>query len=320
VDAAAALATPAPVARFVDGAPPEPESTDHKRIALIDLREFWKSPSRWFCRRVLNLAMSHDRDEAESEAICLDHLQKWRARDLALGGTGVELDSVHARTRLGLPAHDLMSLELSEIDFQLERVESKLGFPLADIVEERVEYSGDDFLIFGDLKRKPDGPMVEIVAASKVAEKYQVPALVSHVLGCSAGVSTESYFGPAGTPQGIKLWKPVDDAATVLATLVEGYRAGQRLPLRFFPRTSLAFAKALAKHDGAEPSWLFLRTSVQNEWARPAGDNGNSGAAGESFDEAVALCVRGIDEICNEEFRVWSARFAAWLGQVGRKS
>jgi exonuclease V gamma subunit len=135
-------------------------------------------------------------------------------------------------------------------------------------------------------------------------------------------VNPQCWFGPVGATEKIRLWNPVENPESVLAALVEGYRMGQRSPLRFFPRTSLAFAKARANQDDAAPAWLFALGDVQKEWARPPEDAALFGDPGESFEEAVALCVRGLsaEEVCNEEFIRWSSEFAGWLSQVARKS
>jgi exodeoxyribonuclease V gamma subunit len=310
-----------PAARFLDESFPEPESAGGERIALTDLREFWKNPSRWFCRRVLNLALSRDRDEAESEALRLDGLQKWRLRDLALRGAAPELNSAHTRARLGLPTHDLMTLEFDAIQTQIERVVRKIGFPLEQIIDEPVEVVGDGFIVSGDLKRQENGPLIEMVSSSLVSPKHRVPALISHVVANCAGASSNCWFGPVGTPDKIKLWKPVEDPESVLATLVEGYRIGQRTPLRFFPRTSLAFAKAMAIQDDAAAARVFALGDVQKEWATPPED-ARYGRPGERFEEVVALCVRGLsaEEVCDEEFVRWSSVIAGWLSQVERKS
>ena len=135
----------------------------------------------------------------------------------------------------------------------------------------------------------------------------------------SAGIDAPTQVGPVGKPKDIQSWTPFEDADAILARLVDGYRAGQHEALHFFPRTSLEFAKQRAKFP-QDPLELFRSAKMQSIWAAPAED-AMFGDAGECFDEAVALCMRGLDEaaICNEEFAQWSADFARWLEATGGK-
>ena len=77
----------------------------------------------------------------------------------------------------------------------------------------------------------------------------------------------------------------------LLGLLVSVFERGQREPLRFFPKTSWAFASALS---GGEEAAL---KKAESAWA------GFGELSGERENEAVTLCFGGEEDPLNEDFR-----------------
>lgn len=313
VRAAQALEAPRPVPAFVD-ASLEPPAVE--RIDLDDLRQFWKSPAAWFCQQAAQISLARDREEPETEALRLDGLTRWKLRDLALRSGSTALAAPAVAARMGLPAIDLIGLELDALRASAEDLEHALGFGLERIATEPVEVVGAGFAVGGALRRAPDGRVVELAAASGFRANHRVAAFVTHVVASAAALDVPTLAGPVGRPQDIETWLPVEGAAEVLAQLVEGFRRGQRAPLRFYPETSLAFAAEAAD----DPAEAFASARVQEAWARLAEDAHLPSMVGEKFDEAVALCTRGVENVCDAEFVDWARRFSAWLDGLGEGS
>ena len=295
-------------------------ATPVERIDLADLRAFWKSPAAWFCKRSAELALAFDREEAEAEALGLDALQGWKLRDAALHDPSILEDPERLRIHFGLPDNALVAEDLGSLRRQFDEVAANTGFSPADLVREEIVIDGGDFILSGSLRRIPDGPLVELVAGTW-KKAHLVDALVAHVVAGCAGWPGPSRAGSVKEPDRVQTWHPFADPRSVLTELVEGYRRGRRAPLRFYPRTSLAFAN---QDPGAEadPLEVFRSLEVQAAWSAVVDSSEAWASEGESLDEAVALCVRGLGdaELCNEEFVWWARRFVAWIAEIGGKS
>jgi exodeoxyribonuclease V gamma subunit len=316
VRAAEALADPRPVTSFVDATLPAPESAGIEHIALGDLQAFWKSPAAWFCKRAADIAMAWDREEAEAEALGLDHLQAWKLRDAALRDPAILDDHDRLRVRFGLPANALVTHDLGTVRQQFSDFAEVAGFTPGELVDEPVEFHGADFIVSGVLRRHPDGPMVSLLAGSR-KPRYTVQQIVAHALAGCVGWPGPSLTGPVREPGTLREWKHFVNPEAVLAALVEGYRCGLTRPLHFFPRTTFAFNKDRAKNgEGAVDS-----PEVQKAWSYIADSMEQHADDGELHEEAVALCMRGLTdaEIFDDEFMRWAEEFAAWIEAIGGK-
>jgi exodeoxyribonuclease V gamma subunit len=319
VRAAEALGSPAPVARFVDAELPGPAgNVAAERIDLADLQAFWKSPAAWFCRHAADLAMAWEREEAEAESLVLNDLQKWQVRDAALRDPEWLEDDRRLRARHALPLNPLVERELHDIRSSWTGF-AEAAFPPADLIAHSIEVEGSDFVVTGELRRLPEGPMVGLVAGS-LKPGSRVQLLVAHALAGCAGLPGPSRVGSIKQAGRLESWDHFEDPLAVLTELVAGYRRGRTTPLHFFPRTSFAFAKARAKLD-LDPQAIFATPSVQQAWSHAPDGSRTFVDAGEVHDEAVALCVRGLEDVdvCNAEFVYWAETFAEWFEAIGGK-
>lgn len=317
VRAAGALTRPERIRPFIDAELDSSAGAEAERVELADLQAFWKSPAAWFCRRAADIGMAFDREEAEAEALGLDGLQAWKLRDAALRHPDALDDEERLCVRFGLPANALVTQDVRAVRREFDAFAGEAGFGPADLVEEEIEIPGDDFVVGGTVRRLADGPLVSLIAGSK-KKKYTVQQIVAHAVAGCAQLPGPSLIGSVRKPDELERWEHFTDPHEVLARLVAGYRLGRRRPLRFFPRTSLAFAKAFEGPDSA-PLEVFGSIAVQNEWSQVHESSQSYAEDGEVHDEAVALCVRGLTEpeLCNEEFLHWAKTFGDWLEQIG---
>jgi exodeoxyribonuclease V gamma subunit len=317
VRAAAAMADVQPVARFVDTTLEPPEPTRIETISLGDLRAFWRSPSAWFCRRSVGIAMAWEREEEEAEALGLDGLQAWRLRDAALAQPELLGDEPRLRARFGLPANPLVAQDLRGLREEFAAFEAG-AFSPAQVAPETVEVEGPDFVVRGRLPRHADGRLVELVAGS-VKPKRTVQALVAHAVAGCAEWPGPSVVGSVRTPGKLEEWAHFARPHDVLAALVAGYRSGLESPLPFFPQTTFAFARAL--RTDLESREAFATNEVQKAWAYIPDASDTFADEGDNLDEAVALCTRGLadEELCSDAFIEWARNISAWCEEIGAK-
>jgi len=125
----------------------------------------------------------------------------------------------------------------------------------------------------------------------QIIYRYDVPrardylcAWLAHLAYCAAlpdGPRRTVWHGRGAQSSGFEL-TPVDDPHTHLATLAALYRAGQRLPLRFFPKSAWTWVKE--SESKAQGVWVSDRTR------------------GESDDPALRIAFRGAELRLDETF------------------
>ena len=119
---------------------------------------------------------------------------------------------------------------------------------------------------------------------------------LSHLVLCAvrpAGVDPVSrYF----SEDLILHLQPVEDPLSLLAPWAEAWQAGQRAPLPFFARTSLAWARAWTREPEAPAAAL---AAALKEWAPSFSGNGK---VPQRDEPAIALAFRHADPLADPAF------------------
>lgn len=274
-------------------------------IAVKDLTDFWRDPSRFFCERVLGMDV-RDADDPEptTEAFALDGLGTWQLRDELLRRDADDEDETqrlqfaHAVGWVPPGARGDAAFAPSDDEAQeLRRKRAAHGPRSARAVDVTVA----DARLVGVLDDVAADAIVRCQAGGLKA-KDRVGALVEHCVAAAARHAGAEL--PAATVQyaraeTIRL-KPLsaEEAAGCLQALVDGFRAGLRRPLPFFPATSLAFVDAEAPDAAA----------ARKEWQPFEG-------RGDGDKPAAKLCFRERDALALPDFAAWAERIGALLSQ-----
>lgn len=286
-------------------------------IALADLVSFWLHPSKHFVRSVLQIYLDDGTGElAESERFALDGLERYQLEDWMLArrlagdvAPGAELALLRARGDLplaGLGSANYERTRTAVDSFHAALPEHRPIAPLA------IDIGGDGWRVGGVIEGRTDIGLLRYRPASLKAKDI-VGAWVEHVALGAAGTEHACVTHILGTDATEQL-APVDDAMTVLAALVDGYRAGRRAPLPVFPATSHAWAE---RELALRAPKSGLRTSALHEarkkWKGTQARAGYRGTPGESTDPYVMLCVGDDDPLADaaDAFVTWAERL--WM-------
>lgn len=239
-----------------------PRKGRRQTIALSELRRFFEGPGRWFLTRRLGVELGEGaQDTPDREPFMLDALACYGVRESLLSGlaAGGAPDDVRERPRLegrlplGTPGEALLATEWQRVQSVATLAESvRHGEALAPVeVRHTVEIDGTRYDVEGAVDALFPGGRVAARAA-KTGGKPLVGAWIAHVfwqlatrrpntthvIGYGADGVEHVELGPAEAPEALA------------RRMVELYLAGQRAPLRLFPKTSMAFAQVL--HEAAQ--------------------------------------------------------------------
>ncbi|MBN2358000.1 MAG: exodeoxyribonuclease V subunit gamma [Deltaproteobacteria bacterium] len=243
----AAQARPA----FVDRPLPDEAQGD---LPLADLLRFYRDPVAWFFRRRLGLDLEEGGAALEpDEPIELTGLSRWQVGDRLLRHALERADPQTARRALRasgrLPLGAVGDCEIEQIEETAQRIASAAA-PALDgaAADVEVDWRTGAIRIVGTLRQVRPNGLVQ-VSYSRDSGPHELRAWLQHLLLCAhrpQGVALRStlIFSGAkpGQPPAIVSLRQVDDPAAELASLVELYRLGCRLPLPLLPRTSWTFA------------------------------------------------------------------------------
>lgn len=294
---------------------------DRVELSLDELIEALTLPSRYFCRRVLQLAVAgEDEEEAETEPFEIQPLPRFRLLqemlERRLDGEdpeetiGSELELLRARfdlppALLGEAAYRRLRLETQTL---LGRLPAGLRGPLRRLP---IEVAGKDFLLRGSvplrggalLRLRPGrirprdllGAFAEGLAAQASALPGEPVRAV--VFGRDGGCELR----PAGRPA---------SALEQLGDLVGAFRELRRRPLPLFENASFAFAEERqrlrdprrARVPGAELA--AARRAYDGEPRSPRQPARGQG----DRDAATRLLWRGRDPLSESDFPHWALR------------
>jgi exodeoxyribonuclease V gamma subunit len=218
-----------------------------RTVALDDLVQFYRNPSRFFLRERLGLRLDPARGEVDTrEPFVLDALERYKLCDdaLRLRRAGVPVPEVAALVRAaGLLPHGVVGDVALEAE--MERLDGLVA-RLADLAPEpgsvpvAIDVTLDEFRVHGAVQRSRLGGVVEVRPTS-VKPGDRLGLWLRHLALACAGEGGESRW--LGTKETVFL-RPVAEPRALLADLVALYWEGLRRPLPFFPKTSYVACEA----------------------------------------------------------------------------
>ena len=264
----------------------------YEQIPVDEFQQFWRNPSRWYCRRVLGIALWRDEQEPQdAEPFEFDALASYQLHselvELLLQHPSVDknMASRYLQRSGALPHGGLGELIFSgvfeEAQLLVERIRAEDAVAVSTI-DIDISVSGQQ--LQGRLHNGvnwPDGSIgLMQYHVSALRGHHLTPLWLTHLIGSAAGALTgPSLLLTKDTERRIDAIGQID-ALAKLKPWIEGWNTGQRNALPFFAKTSAVLAGAVG--GNARSTWL------------PATYNG---PPGESEEEAVRLLYNNIAEI-----------------------
>ena len=246
-DAAAAATFTADVVESGPNAPPNASLDGIERIALDDLIEAWTEPARFYCKRVLGIALPGEAEglEADEPFVC-DGLTGYTIKEALLNDAlAGRLDEQEAMAWHAASGH----LPIGAGGIVAFRTQAKAVRPLVEQLQALswrapvdVVVGGEDWRIEGALDRVcSDGPV--IFRPGELKAKHEVRAWIHHLLACVAlddMTQTRLLELDAKKARGWPALSSVD-AHRYLHRLVAGYREMRTRPIAVFPEAAKAW-------------------------------------------------------------------------------
>lgn len=267
---ARALCAPAqPIQPFI-GEPLPPPGDEFKQIDLTGLMRFMSDPTRYFLSHRLGVDLERDRDPIpDNEPFALDGSERNRlieellAEFITAGDAGGMVEYTKHSGRLPVGTFGHLAYEAAQADAErlYRLIRNVRGTPLDDVEFDLTE---GGLRLSGWLGSLTEQGLVTYRAAA-LSARDRVRLWVMHVLinivhprGCMPhsyhiGLDHQLHFGPIGDPQ------------HALERLLRAYWSGLQRPLKFFPRTSLAYEQKLAQ-AGPEAAMTEARRQWQNDY------------------------------------------------------
>jgi exodeoxyribonuclease V gamma subunit len=291
--------------------------TGSLEIMLDDLIEFWVNPSRYFCNRVVGLALPRESEElAGTEPFVLDGLKRYQLLngmvERRLAGT-VRRDDELALLEAGgeLPLAGFAASTYAALAAEADALVRRIHPDLPREPPKQFSLAGDGWHLVGSLDGLTALGQIRYRPAT-LRSKDRLRAWIRHVAlnhAAQVGVLTAPARGTLVV--GRDATESVgalaaEQAEHLLMGLLDGYREGQRRPIPVFERTSFEFA---AREYGSKKA---AARSVDEaiDYAREKGWSSDEFAPGrvargDSEDAYIRLCTRGRDPL-NEEFVEWA--------------
>jgi exodeoxyribonuclease V gamma subunit len=281
---------PEPEAPFIVGSMEAPED-EWRTIALDDLVQFYRNPSRFFLRERLGLRLEAARGEVDTrEPFVLDALERYRLCDevLRLRRRKVSAPEIAGLVRAaGLLPHGVvgdvaLEAQMERLEGLVARLEA-LAEPKTDPVA--IDLTFGELRLHGSLPRSRLGGVVDFRPTSAKAGD-RIGLWLRHLaLACMDAGGESRWLGTEGTV----VLRPVTAARAVLADLVALYWDGLRRPLPFFPAASYAATKPTGNHVAA----------AREQWD---GSDFPGAPPGDGADPYHALAFRGRNPLDDEFF------------------
>jgi exodeoxyribonuclease V gamma subunit len=278
---------------------PAPEE-EWKTVEIEDLEAFLGNPARFFMKRRLGIYLEQREKPAEDrEVFDLVQLEKFFLRE-ELAQEGIKghnpedfYDIARAAGRLphGEVGRYFYRLTTDEVETFLEAVQSYRGCQALEPLE--VDLDIDGYRIIGRLTDIFQDTLLRF-RPSAVKPKDRLRTWLHHLLLCALqpeGYPRTSLF--LGHDRQCR-FRPVANSMELLARLIELYREGLSSPLKFFPETSWAFARATVKEG--KSAW---QAAIKAEVALC----GNKNQVGEIQDPYLELCFSGVEKPLDDQFQ-----------------
>ena len=290
-------------ARFVDVEATHDATDEATVVTLDELVAFWREPSRWFVRNVLRMSTHFEDVDLDRPALDFDSRTAYR-----LAKEAIERDSRPTTSR---PSPIVPSTPPGG------RAERRVDWPRASsskrcsangataapdgdgAVLREAEVATPTWILRGRLSVHPDHGMLDFVGNSSVKPKALIGPWIRHVLLGAIGAGDAPWLTRVKPTErrAARLVEGAEDPAATLDEIVSGYLQAHRRPVHFFPDTSAAWWKAVGRADPDDPAvraraWGRAREKWHDELEQK----------GDQFDESVALCTRGLDDVVDDDF------------------
>ena len=308
---------------------PDPETLT---VTLAQLAAFWRDPAKaWLKALQLEIKEDEADDTALDDApLTLDGLQAYTVRTTALATYLSAADAAAASSRLAadraLPPGALGVLAWKLREREIEPLAAGLAPLLAQVTRTSLDFTlAPDVRLIGEISLclPAEGtPWMLLIRPSKYEKnpKYQLEAYIQ-ALAATVHLARPVSCRVLGLdlPSANELPTiPLEDARRYLASLVSGYRQGQRQPLPFAPAASTALAGALA--EGKDEQSALGQANAS--WAR---EPFREILGGEGTSTTSTLAWRDADAFTSphdEGWIHWAREVAApastwWSGQLG---
>jgi exodeoxyribonuclease V gamma subunit len=279
-----------------------------KKIELATLAQFFANPAEYFARTRLGIQLV--RSEAtlkEQETIEFDPLARHAVRETIarqrLKGMSEELTNELLDAKGLLPHGNLgrshARLFASEIEPFVAAVLSRTQKPQAAQIA--IQLTMDGWEVNGTVPG-PHGDTLVFQRCAKVKARDLLKAWVLHL---AANATHPGLSTMVVNCDQTALFRPPPDSQKILSELVALFAQAQSQPLRFFPETSLAFARRKYRPKARQKA--SAQAMAQSSWI---GSDYNGGSPAESDEPYIDLCFRNVPEPLDKEWeRVTEAVF-----------
>ncbi|ODU10232.1 MAG: exodeoxyribonuclease V subunit gamma [Rubrivivax sp. SCN 71-131] len=267
-----------------------------RRVAIEQLVQFFRHPSRALLRRRLGIELAWDGEELEDDEPL--HADARTQRRLAerllpalLAGADRERALRLAQAGADWPAGALGQVQLEQALPPLERfaqrVREATTTPPIDprVVEQAFDLDGESWTLVITLAGLRLEGQTRWRAGSLRAQD-RLEAWIQHLALCAAAPADVARRTRWIALDEALALTPVPEASAELARLLRHYRRGLTEPLHFYPRTS----------------WTFVHTQGNRDQARAAWTPGPYNAHAEGADAAHRLALRGCAEPLDAAF------------------
>ncbi len=302
---------------FLTEALPEP-GPEWRALEVDQLAEFFVNPARYFLTRRLDIHLPRIAAElSEREPMDVAGLDRYRLKcellELALAGRDLaEAEPVFAASGR-LPLGPLGRVGFAELKqtveafcARLERFEPARKMENTDLRLER-----GDFLVTGRIPHVTPTVVLSF-RPGEIKAKDRIRTWVRHVAWCAGAAAGRPRVSvlvgePGSSSKDTLQYAPLDQptAVQLLDELLQLYWRGLSEPLRFFPCTSLEFARRDPRPAGATPADVQAAVdSARAEWESAPF------SPGESDDAFFRICFGQLDPLDGE--------FIALARKIGR--
>ena len=287
---------------FVDQPLSEPEA-DWRTVEAATLAEFFCNPAKALLTRRLGLRFEEaDKALEEVEPFIVDGLSGYLISeelvDWGLNGKGL-IDPQKLMNAAGrLPSGESGTMKFRELQAGaqafLEQLKPYLGGGYLEPMQ--VDLNIGEFRVRGEVRKLTANGLLHY-RCSGIKAKDRLRLWIQHLL-LSATLPDDKYKQAVLVGHDEVLEFPAEkDAPAMLAELLELYWKGLCQPLKFFPKTSFAYAEAVRKQ--AKDPMLAARTSWEGVSYR--------NIKGEGEDDYYDLCFRNTEPL-DEEFQQTALR------------
>jgi len=277
-------------------APLPPPTEEWRQVELARLIRFFRQPSRYLLTERLGVDLSGSREMLDdSEPFIPDWLSRHQLAQRLLPAlladcSPDETEELALASEIypsGTLGNHLLGHELSGLRRYAATLRAELTSSLLPPVTARVDtlLAGENWTLSAELTDlRPHGLVRYRYDDIRVGDLLS--GWLTHLTLCAAAPAGVTPTTRWHARDGVYQWRPVDNAAALLDTLLALYRRGLCEPLRFFPKTAWAWIDGNRSPSKAQQKW----------------HGGLHAEFGEANDPAVRLAFRGVTEPLDQTF------------------